>query len=178
MIDSPALLLTLAYLLPSVEVRLHPESQADPRKISKLVRQWLFSSATTLECETLIDPLTYQSVPHFVGHVQSIRITEGREDHEIVFLNHVHLAVHTYRPESTDIVEDLSADPDGEEGQMNAATVTELPSAGLEGVWESLIYADDVKRKLLRYIKSTLLFADAAVDANVIACNRVVLLHG
>lgn len=63
----------------------------------------------------------------------------------------------------------------------------------------SLIYADDVKPRLLNYIYTTLLFSDANVDFNIVTwnryaslpsdhvrsetssddlCNRVVLLHG
>ena len=40
------------------------------------------------------------------------------------------------------------------------------------------MYDDDVKWRLLRYIHSTMLFSDADVDFNLIAWNRVVLLHG
>lgn len=53
-----------------------------------------------------------------------------------------------------------------------------LPCAEFEGVWESLVFDDDLKPALLHYAESAMLFADAGVDANVISCNRVVLLHG
>jgi len=59
-----------------------------------------------------------------------------------------------------------------------AATVCELPSRGWEGIWESLIYSDDVKSKLLNYIYATIIFSDAGVDFNVVAWNRIILLHG
>jgi hypothetical protein len=36
----------------------------------------------------------------------------------------------------------------------------------------SLIYADDVKQRLLKYIHTTLTFSDALVDGNIISCNR------
>ena len=45
-----------------------------------------------------------------------------------------------------------------------AATVCELPSIGWEGLWESLIYEDDVKTRLLDYIYATVVFSDANVD--------------
>ena len=45
-----------------------------------------------------------------------------------------------------------------------AATVCELPSIGWEGLWESLIYEDDVKTRLLDYIYATVVFSDADVD--------------
>ena len=45
-----------------------------------------------------------------------------------------------------------------------AAPVCELPSIGWEGLWESLIYEDDVKTRLLDYIYATVVFSDADVD--------------
>lgn len=59
-----------------------------------------------------------------------------------------------------------------------AAVVTELPNESLDGVWDTLIYADDVKTRLLKYIHTTMLFSDANIDFNIITWNRVVLLHG
>lgn len=43
-------------------------------------------------------------------------------------------------------------------------------------MWDSLIYGDDVKNKLLNYIYTTLLFSDANVDFNVVTWNRSVFL--
>lgn len=45
-----------------------------------------------------------------------------------------------------------------------AASVCELPSLSWEGLWESLIYSDDIKSKLLDYIYATVVFSDADVD--------------
>lgn len=44
------------------------------------------------------------------------------------------------------------------------ATVTDLPCVLWEGLWDSLIYEDNIKGKLLNYIYSTLLLSDAGVD--------------
>ena len=89
---------------------------------------------------------------------------------------------------------------DDDEDNVMAATVQELPSRSLDGLWErsvprasdrpcrrifngrirhpSLIYTEDIKPRLLNYIYTTLLFSDADVDFNIITWNRVVLLHG
>ncbi|KAM4611178.1 pachytene checkpoint protein 2 homolog, partial [Discoglossus pictus] len=53
-----------------------------------------------------------------------------------------------------------------------------LPSADFHGLWESLVYDSEVKSNLLDYVTTTLLFSDKKVDSNLIAWNRVVLLHG
>lgn len=55
-----------------------------------------------------------------------------------------------------------------------AATVAQLPSLALEGIWDNLIYEDNVKLRLLNYINSTQLFGDRQVDFNVITWNRSV----
>ncbi|KAH9938420.1 P-loop containing nucleoside triphosphate hydrolase protein [Fomitopsis serialis] len=70
------------------------------------------------------------------------------------------------------------AEMDGEMERNHGASVCELPALAWEGLWESLIYSDDIKSKLLDYIYATVIFSDADVDFNVVSWNRVVLLHG
>ncbi|XP_075442487.1 pachytene checkpoint protein 2 homolog isoform X1 [Ascaphus truei] len=53
-----------------------------------------------------------------------------------------------------------------------------LPAVDFHGMWESLVYDSEVKSNLLDYVTTTLLFSDKNVDSNLIAWNRVVLLHG
>jgi hypothetical protein len=48
-----------------------------------------------------------------------------------------------------------------------AASVCELPSRQWEGLWDSLIFPDDTKTKLLDYIYATVLFSDANVDCKL-----------
>lgn len=54
-----------------------------------------------------------------------------------------------------------------------AATVCELPSRMWDGLWDSLIFSDDTKSRLLDYIYATVLFSDADVD-----CAYSVVLGG
>ncbi|XP_073976534.1 pachytene checkpoint 2 protein isoform X3 [Rhodnius prolixus] len=65
-----------------------------------------------------------------------------------------------------------------DEGQTTAASYTELPSALYEGLWESLIFDSDIKNTLLQYARTMLLYSKCGVDPLIVACNRVVLLHG
>ncbi|GLD92413.1 hypothetical protein PINS_up000946 [Pythium insidiosum] len=53
-----------------------------------------------------------------------------------------------------------------------------LPAASLHGLWESLIYDSHVKRTVLDYTTTAMLFSDAHVNPHIISWNRVVLLHG
>ncbi|CAN0249516.1 unnamed protein product, partial [Ectocarpus fasciculatus] len=66
----------------------------------------------------------------------------------------------------------------GEEEEIAACDQWVLPSASLEGVWESLVLEQGVKNHLLEYATSALLFTDKGVSKNVISWNKVVLLHG
>lgn len=71
---------------------------------------------------------------------------------------------------------DGAIDMDGEE--IQAANQMVLPSKELHGVWDHLIYGDDVKEKLLRYVFTAMKLSDSGVDPNLISWNRLVLLHG
>ncbi|XP_043116737.1 LOW QUALITY PROTEIN: pachytene checkpoint protein 2 homolog [Puntigrus tetrazona] len=65
-----------------------------------------------------------------------------------------------------------------EEEELSAANHWLLPAAEFHGVWESLIYEEGIKTQLLDYVSTTIFFSDRNVDSNLIAWNRVVLLHG
>ena len=47
-----------------------------------------------------------------------------------------------------------------------------------QGAWENLIYDTDIKSELVRFVSTSLLLSDRGVDAGIVTCNRVVLLHG
>jgi len=53
-----------------------------------------------------------------------------------------------------------------------------LPSRELDGLWETLLFEDAVKQRLLKYVTTAMRFADAGVNPKVIGWNRVALLHG
>ena len=53
-----------------------------------------------------------------------------------------------------------------------------LPAREFHGVWESLVFDTAVKDELLSYSQTAMIFADRGVDTNLVAFNRVILLHG
>lgn len=97
-------------------------------------------------------------------------------------LDDIELHVHVYRPSQAFIIDSFTAgqpdfdDADAtgatEDSDVMAATVAQLPALELEGIWDNLVYEDDVKVRLLNYIYSTQLFGDRQVDFNVITWNR------
>ena len=94
---------------------------------------------------------------------------------QAVPLDAVTLQIHLYQPPSSSHVTEFSTNPQNDEdgdSDVPAASVLELPSLSLEGVWDTLIYEGEVKEKLLGYIYSTMLFSDASVDFNIVTWNR------
>ncbi|KAF9402469.1 Pachytene checkpoint protein 2, partial [Podila epigama] len=90
----------------------------------------------------------------------------------------VELSIHVYQLYVEGAVEEFDYGRDGGEEPVMMAQHWVLPCQEFEGVWESLIYEDQVQTKLLEYVYSMILFSDKNVNPNIISWNRVVLLHG
>lgn len=104
-------------------------------------------------------------------------------------LDELALQIHVYQPSETDSFEEFSngAGSKDDEDDTMAASVCELPNLSWEGLWDSLIYADDIKMKLLDYIHATLIFSDADVNCErnifngtrtLIPLLQLILFHG
>jgi pachytene checkpoint protein 2 len=74
------------------------------------------------------------------------------------------LDIHVYQASEDDTYEECISAEDNTESDVSAATVCTLPVRTWEGLWDSLIYADDIKMGLLNYIHATILLSDAQVD--------------
>lgn len=66
--------------------------------------------------------------------------------------------------------EEETIQQDGDEIQV--ANHWLLPTRDFHGMWESLIYEDDLKHDLLSFMQTTMLFSRKKVNTNLIACNR------
>ncbi|CDS40640.1 pachytene checkpoint protein 2 [Echinococcus multilocularis] len=104
----------------------------------------------------------------------------GRESvtQTAVHLETAPLVYHVYRLVSGD-----EADPTHETLEVSSEVIRggtrwALPSSAFDGLWDTLVYDSSVKRDLLKYAESALLFADYEVSQHVIAWNRVIFLHG
>jgi hypothetical protein len=94
--------------------------------------------------------------------VERIYASESSCPDRSIPISQANLQIHVFQPYSDDSYDEYTGGGDDEE--VVSATVCELPSRGLEGLWESLIYSDGVKSKLLDYIYATISFGDAGVD--------------
>ncbi|RXW25150.1 hypothetical protein EST38_g687 [Candolleomyces aberdarensis] len=162
---------------PSVEVRLLPRAAARFDTVRKNVHAYL----DTLEKIALPSKVQgWQDVPELAPSVEQILICESRCPLNILSVSSALLQIHVYQPSDSDSFEEYSngvGASDGEDDTM-AATVCELPNRNWEGLWDSLIYSDDIKMKLLDYINATFTLSDANIDFNLVSWNRVLLLHG
>jgi hypothetical protein len=93
----------------------------------------------------------------------------------LVFYRQADLRIHIFRlsmqPPERDFI------GSGAENQP-AFELWELPNSLLVNGWESIIIDPAIKQRILGYCDSSLCFAEANVDPNLISWNRISLLHG
>ncbi|KAF9046045.1 thyroid receptor-interacting protein 13 [Hymenopellis radicata] len=158
-----------------VEVRLKARTTARFETIRLHVHDWIRTFNRINLASTLSG---WEIVPELATTVDRIIVSESSCPSQSLPLDELVLQVHVYQPSEAETFEEFSNNGKDEEDDTMAASVCELPNIGWEGLWDSLIYADDIKMKLLEYIHATLIFSDANVNFNLVTWNRVVLLHG
>ncbi|EJD54036.1 P-loop containing nucleoside triphosphate hydrolase protein [Auricularia subglabra TFB-10046 SS5] len=109
--------------------------------------------------------------------VDRILVTESSYPGTTISLEQAQMEIHIYAINNDNPFDGQEAINEGGEDVM-AANSCELPNAAWEGLWETLVYDEDIKSRLLDYLYATLIFSDANVDSNLISWNRVLLLHG
>lgn len=131
--------------------------------------------------DTIIDfskPLTNHQHPddqHISQYIQSIRICDIGSNKSISFWK-AKLMIYLYcccedGPDREYI--------DGRDDEdLPFTDQWDLPNENLEGLWESIIVDDDIKRNLLGYTNSSLLFSVKDINPSIIAWNRMLLLCG
>lgn len=175
-----------------VEVRLNAKASARFDTIRSLVHTFVMSH-DRIGIPSV--PEGWQDLPELASSVEIINICEAPCPKQSLSTEEVILHVHVYQPADGDSFEEFSNDSGGrDDGDTMTASVCELPNKSWDGLWNSLIYADDIKLKMLDYIHATLLLSDASVDCkclhsswrcvdttssvNLVSWNRVVLLYG
>ncbi|THH14965.1 hypothetical protein EW146_g5442 [Bondarzewia mesenterica] len=160
-----------------IEVRVSPSTFTRFDTVRNTVYQYITSSFDTIALPSTLDG--WQDVPVLSSCVERIAACESTCPTSSIPIGQAALQIHVYQPTEGDAFEEFSNGSGGGEGEeVMAASVCELPSRTWEGLWDSLIFPDDTKTKLLDYIYATVLFSDANVDFNIVSWNRVVLLHG
>ena len=86
--------------------------------------------------------------------------------------------VYVYKMFYDDSTDDI-VDNDGE--ILSIATQTVLPSVKFKNDWESVIFDDaehNIKNILLKFMETSILFADNGVNSDIVTSNRIILLYG
>ncbi|KAG6837919.1 hypothetical protein H0H93_008313 [Arthromyces matolae] len=146
-----------------VEVRLRPRTATRFDSIRNSVHAFL-QNFDRLSLPSVLDG--WQDVPELSSSVDRIYVCESACPSHTLALDDMALQIHIYQPSDSDSFEEFSnsAGVRDDDDDTMAASVCELPNRTWEGLWDSLIYADDIKLKLLDYIHATLLLSDANVD--------------
>jgi len=109
-------------------------------------------------------------------HIISISLCDSEipgEEKKVIDFTSCLLQIHVYQLHT-----DGAGAEELDDENLIAASHWLLPSSDFEGMWNSLIYDEPIKNRLLNYASTTLLFSDKKIDSNIISWNRVVLLHG
>ena len=147
-----------------VEVALLPTCTAQPEALHAPVLALVHAAAAA---SPLSEGQSLAVEGELRGHVRHIRLFEVETATSAPPTLHVH-----------QLFDEEAAEEDTGDGESVAFQLWTLPSLDFDGLWESLVYEDEVQPRLLRYVSTALRFSAAGVDARVIAWNRVVLLHG
>ncbi|KAJ7638612.1 P-loop containing nucleoside triphosphate hydrolase protein [Roridomyces roridus] len=160
-----------------IEVRLKPRATAR----FETIRNRIFDFVHSFDRINLSSTLEgWEDIPDLAASVERVVVCDSSCPSHSLHISEMSLQIHVYQPSDTDSFEEFTNSTGTREDndETMAASVCELPNRSWEGLWDSLIYADDIKMKLLDYIHATLVFSDANVDFNLVSWNRVVLLHG
>jgi hypothetical protein len=149
-----------------VEVQLRQRAASRFETIRNLVHAYV-TSLNTISLHSTLDGWT--DVPELASSVEKITISESAYPHPSISPQEALLQIHVYQPSDADTFEEFSnsAGVKDDDDNTMAASVCELPNRSWEGLWDSLIYADDIKMKLLDYIHATLVLSDANVDCEL-----------
>ncbi|KAG9127606.1 hypothetical protein FRC07_011646 [Ceratobasidium sp. 392] len=159
-----------------VEVRMSPHSGTPHAMVRSAVETFFLESNDTIN---IPDTVTgWNEHPILGQEVELIRITESASPTPELPISFVNPIVHVYQTVDSGFEDQFASAIEESDEAPVVATVCELPSRVWEGLWDTLVYQDDIKSRLLDYIYATLLLSDANVDPNIVSWNRVVLLHG
>jgi pachytene checkpoint protein 2 len=113
----------------------------------------------------------WEDLPVLGGAIEQILACESACPSPSLSVDEVIFHIHLYQASDIEPFEEFSnGSRVGDEEEVMAASICELPNRAMEGLWDSLIFSDNIKMKLLDYIHATLLLSDAGID-----CTHILL---
>jgi DNA polymerase III delta prime subunit len=147
-----------------------------PTPLEELCLQWrdFFHSPYAIWHGT---QLMLDSVPpHLRATLQRISVVADDENAIIKDIENADLELHCFQLNQEEpALEELEMP--GDEFVPVCQNMT-LPHATLDGLWESLHYESSIKKSLLNYVQSAMLFGRKGVSPHIVHWNRLILLHG
>ena len=150
-----------ANLWQKVEVRLARNATVRFNVVRQAVQEFITTSfGSVIWLSTVIEG--WETNPILESSVERIYASESSYLDKSIPVARADLQIHVFQPYPDDTYDECTGG-EGEE-EIVSATVAELPSRNLEGLWESLIFTDGIKLNLLDYISATIFLGDADVD--------------
>jgi hypothetical protein len=105
--------------------------------------------------------------------LESLRITEiASPEATSVSFWQAQLCVHVFELFDEPVEQEFLQDDVNGEGSVPACEQWMLPCASLHTLWDSIVVEDTIKDHLLSHAATSMLFADAGVDSNLISWNK------
>ncbi|KAI5709675.1 hypothetical protein M8J76_013142 [Diaphorina citri] len=172
-----------------IEVLKHLTSKCKVQDLRVCVSNYLKEKAESLFIgQTLVnfpDNVTLQDNVKQIDicELDDSALSELRNEHDVKCkLNNLELfkvEIYIYYLDPNGV---QSEDVDNGSGEPSDTTCSSnhyvLPSEEFHGLWESLVFDNNIKEMLLKYAETSMKFSHSKVKSNIISWNRVVLLHG
>ncbi|KAG6958744.1 hypothetical protein JG688_00010376 [Phytophthora aleatoria] len=156
-----------------VEVCLKQESVADYEQVGAAVAEYL--GATTSSSIFSKGSVMLPVASPLASHVERIDVAEFDDEESSetgVPRSEAHLFVHVFKLSDEPPAEETADDED-----VTTCQQTILPATSFDGLWESLIFDAAVKRNVLDYAMTAMLFSDSNVNPHIISYPNAVLLE-
>lgn len=159
-------------LVTRLKIPVHIEVELDPLcTLSHQEIQQKIKSVVADQCPVFTNGLV--SSKDFEGVASKVKVCDLLPGQKISFWQ-ADIFIHAFRlvdqPPELDYLE-------GEE-ELPVAEQMELPNKYTQGLWESIIIDESIKSQLLSFSCTSILFAEANIDPNIIAWNKMLLLYG
>ncbi|XP_047040273.1 pachytene checkpoint protein 2 homolog [Helicoverpa zea] len=159
-----------------IEVLQKPSSHLLKDEVLELVRPFVMDCVVLSPSHTLA---SFDYYPILKEHVLVIRCCETETDAPVI-ADEAELIFYVYKlnPSGVETPEagTHTCEETGEEFAISH--IRTLPSEDFHGLWESLIFDNQIKQDIVRFVEAAFEFTDHDLDSNIAGWNRVVLFHG
>lgn len=151
-----------------IEVETSRECLLETKEIIERVKSLLAESCPVFK------PGKINIGSHLAGIVQEIRV-DNIQSHQSVSFWQADMFINVFHYSDQEPENDFL---EGEDEALPVAEQLELPNIYLKGLWESIIIDEQIKHRLFNFCCTSLLFAFANIDSNIISWNKMILLYG